>query len=170
MHTCGVPGERLSPRSLPTPRCPSGHLAFLLCIFLINSLSQRQKLWWEAAYFVHFLRGLMWAQHSMLRSPSANIYPDLASSQATTDPPRGCRKRLQILQKLLMTAQGPLACEGPPAPHKSPFSPQASFKTPLVCGKILQDPKALLMSHPFISLLCRYLGQPKNKRTQIFQF
>lgn len=92
MHTCGVPGERLSPRSLPTPRCPSGHLAFLLCIFLINSLSQRQKLWWEAAYFVHFLRGLMWAQHSMLRSPSANIYPDLASSRATTDPHGAVRR------------------------------------------------------------------------------
>lgn len=53
-HTCGVPEERLSPCRLPTPCCSAGHLAFLLCIFLINSLSQRENLWRAAAYFGHF--------------------------------------------------------------------------------------------------------------------
>lgn len=145
---CGVPGERLSPHSLPTPHRPTGHLAFLLWVFLINTLSQRQKLWWEAAYFVQFW--WCWCEHST-HCWEVPVQTSTLTYLAVKTPqvPMGCQKRLQILQKLPVTPQGSLAHEGPPAPHKSPSSPQASFKTPLVCGKILQEPKALSLSHPF---------------------
>lgn len=152
---CGVPEERLSPHSLPTPCCPLPHQAVdhLLCGFLINSLSQRQSFGKKQLILYAFGGGLMWAQRSMLGGAGANTYPDLPSSQATTDP------------------------HDPPNPPESACDttmatgmrvPQASFKTPSVCGKVLQEPKALLMSCFFVSLLCWYLGQHKNKRTQIF--
>lgn len=46
--------------------------------------------------------------------------------------------------------------------------PQASLETFLHCEKFLQEPKVLLMSSFFISLLCWYLGQDSNERAQIF--
>lgn len=98
---CDVPGERLSPHSLPTPSCPTGHLALLLSIFLINCLSQRQKHCWEAAYFVHLRWG--WCEHSTqcwevpvqtstLTYPAAKpLQIPTGLSEETSDPPEIAR-------------------------------------------------------------------------------
>lgn len=72
----------------PHAACPhhTGHWAFLLCVFLVNSFSQRAELWWGAAWFVVSLWGLMRAQSSGLGHASANILHDLSSIPANTGP------------------------------------------------------------------------------------
>lgn len=70
----------------PHAACPhhTGHWAFLLCVFLVNSFSQRAELWWEPACLVISLWGLMWAQSSGLGHASADIVHDLSSIPANT--------------------------------------------------------------------------------------
>lgn len=156
------PGTRVAPQGWAVT-LQLGHLAFLLCVFLINSLSRRAKLWWEAACFVVSLWGLMWAQSSVLGHASANILHGLSSIPANTDP-YGLSEEIADPPKTSRDTIRLTGMQGTSCPSKVSLLTSGQLQNPFG----LWETKVLAMKHSFISLLCWYLGQYKNKIPQIF--